>query len=350
MNSKHTKNLTKSFLAIFCAFLMAFSTISVNADSVDALEKKTSDLAGELSDLNSQFNSLNSEIEELATQIEETDEEIEKTELDLAAAKLSADSQYESMKKRIKYMYENGNTSMLELICSARSMGEFLNNAEFVATIAEYDRDMLEQLQSVHTRISDKEKELKEKQSELASAKEQLDAKQGELDSTINSVKSDLSASAKDLEAAKKQEAQTKKPKSEQTSTSDSGSSSNSTSQSSPRSSSASEIALFAGILQCEAGSSDYDALLAVATVIMNRVESSSWPNSVRDVIYQKNQFSPASSGFLNRVLANGPASLCYTVAKDALNGKRLDKVKHCYSFRMAGTASGITIGGNVFF
>jgi len=349
MNSKHTKDLTKSFLAIFCACLMAFSTINVNADSIEELEKKTSDLEGTLSDLDSQLNSLSSEIEELVTQIEETDEEIEQTELDLAAAKLSEDSQYESMKKRIKYMYENGNTSMLELICSARSMSEFLNNTEFVSTIAEYDRDMLEELQSVHTRISAKEEELKEKQSKLASAKETLDAKQGELDSAIGSVKSDLSASTKDLEAA---QAAQKAAGEALTATSSSGSSSNSnsTSQSSSISASASEIALFAGILQCEAGTSNYDALLAVATVVMNRVESSSWPNSVRDVIYQKNQFSPTRSGFLDRVLANGPASLCYTVARDALNGARLNKVKHCYSFRMIGTASGITVGDNVFF
>ena len=78
------------------------------------------------------------------------------------------------------------------------------------------------------------------------------------------------------------------------------------------------DLVLFAAILECEAGSSGYDGLLAVATVIMNRVESPRYPNTLKGVIYQSGQFSPTWNGSLNRVLERGPSSLCYQVARDA--------------------------------
>ena len=98
------------------------------------------------------------------------------------------------------------------------------------------------------------------------------------------------------------------------------------------------DLVLFAAILECEAGSSGYDGLLAVATVIMNRVESPRYPNTLKGVIYQSGQFSPTWNGSLNRVLERGPSSLCYQVARDALNGKRLSSVSGCYQFRAAYT------------
>ena len=100
-----------------------------------------------------------------------------------------------------------------------------------------------------------------------------------------------------------------------------------------------------------EAGSGGYDGLLAVATVIMNRVESPRYPNTLKGVIYQSGQFSPTWNGSLNRVLERGPSSLCYQVARDALNGKRLSSVSGCYQFRAAYTGHiGTIVGGNVFF
>ena len=111
------------------------------------------------------------------------------------------------------------------------------------------------------------------------------------------------------------------------------------------------ELALFAAILECEAGSTDYDALLAVATVIMNRKESPKYPDTITGVIYQSGQFSPTWTGKLDKVLERGAKSLCYTVAQDALNGARHSAVKNCYSFRASYTGhDGIIIGDNVFF
>ena len=94
------------------------------------------------------------------------------------------------------------------------------------------------------------------------------------------------------------------------------------------------DLVLFAAILQCEAGGYNYDGILAVATVIMNRVASPLYPNTISGVVYQR-----------------GPVSLCYQVAQEALGGARLASVSGCYQFRSASTGmSGINVGGNVFF
>ena len=68
------------------------------------------------------------------------------------------------MKKRIKYMYETGNTSLLQIIFSSESMGDFLNKAEFVKNITEYDRNMLDELQKVHELVAKKDSDLKAEQ------------------------------------------------------------------------------------------------------------------------------------------------------------------------------------------
>ena len=79
---------------------------------------------------------------------------------------------------------------------------------------------------------------------------------------------------------------------------------------------------LLAAIIFCEAGNQSYTGKVAVGAVIINRVHSSRFPNTIREVIYQRGQFSPAMSGKLDRVLASGniPSS-CYDAARAALNG-----------------------------
>ena len=125
----------------------------------------------------------------------------------------------------------------------------------------------------------------------------------------------------------------------------------NSTTQKPSAPAETSDLVLFAAILECEAGGGGYDGLLAVATVIMNRVESPRYPNTLKGVIYQSGQFSPTWNGSLSKVLNRGPSSICYQVARDALNGKRLASVSGCYQFRAASTGhSGTVVGGNVFF
>ena len=111
------------------------------------------------------------------------------------------------MKKRIKYMYETGNTSLLQIIFSSESMGDFLNKAEFVKNITEYDRNMLDELQKVHELVAKKDSDLKAEQASLAEMKTNLDQQEQELNDKISSTSGELQASSEALAKAKEAQA-----------------------------------------------------------------------------------------------------------------------------------------------
>lgn len=83
-----------------------------------------------------------------------------------------------------------------------------------------------------------------------------------------------------------------------------------------------STLKLLASIIFCEAGNQLYEGQVAVGAVVMNRVRSDDFPDTVREVIYQKGQFTPAGSGWLDRVVASeGYTDAALQAAKDALAG-----------------------------
>lgn len=110
------------------------------------------------------------------------------------------------------------------------------------------------------------------------------------------------------------------------------------------------DLTLMAAIIYCEAGAESYDTQLAVGAVIMNRIRSVGYPNTLYDVIYQRGQFGPARTGKLARIIAQGKAtSSCYSAAQAALGGA--DNTGGCLHFNdHNGTRDGLVIGGMVFW
>lgn len=110
---------------------------------------------------------------------------------------------------------------------------------------------------------------------------------------------------------------------------------------------SGSELDLLAAIIQCEAGGESHEGKVAVGAVVLNRVRSSSFPNTITGVVYQSGQFSPVSSGILSSVLASGARSDCYEAARDAVNGQ--NPVGDALYFN-SGYGRGIQIGNQHFY
>ena len=109
------------------------------------------------------------------------------------------------------------------------------------------------------------------------------------------------------------------------------------------------DTTLLAAIIQCEAGSECYEGKVAVGAVVLNRVRSGGYANSISGVIYQSGQFGPASNGSLARVLASGNiSSSCRQAAADALAGA--DPTGGKLSFHRANGRDGLVIGNHVFF
>ncbi len=121
------------------------------------------------------------------------------------------------------------------------------------------------------------------------------------------------------------------------------------TTQGSAVSASADDVTLLAAIIQCEAGGCSYAGQLAVGAVVMNRVKSSSFPNTISGVIYQSGQFSPARTGKLASRLARGVSASCRQAAMEALSGK--DNTNGAKYFKYASSGQrGVVYGTVVFY
>ena len=106
------------------------------------------------------------------------------------------------------------------------------------------------------------------------------------------------------------------------------------------------EKELLASLIFCEAGNQPYEGQVAVGAVVMNRIKSSSYPDTMEEVIYQSGQFSPAMSGWLDRVRANqGYTEAAMQAAEDALAGS--NPIGDCLYFSVGGY--GTRIGDHLF-
>lgn len=108
------------------------------------------------------------------------------------------------------------------------------------------------------------------------------------------------------------------------------------------------EVVLLAALIQAEAGNQPYEGQLAVGAVVMNRVRSGAYPNTIQGVISAPGQFGPAATGKVAAIMASGPRAGCMQAAQAAINGETtVGSVTH---FRRAGGIDGIVIGNHVFY
>lgn len=210
------KKVMKVFLALAICFSLA---VPVKATEVDDAKKKADTLQNQKNSAEKEKNSLVAQLEKKVKEMEEVQQkisdketEIKEKEDELVTAKVNENTQYISMKKRIKFMYENGNTQLVEILINAESIGDFLNKAEYINTISTYDRDMLVEYQEVVKDVEEQETALQAEYEELDDMQADIVAKQEELTSLVNdkskeiaSLDSELSttnAKIKELEEA----------------------------------------------------------------------------------------------------------------------------------------------------
>ena len=107
---------------------------------------------------------------------------------------------------------------------------------------------------------------------------------------------------------------------------------------------------LLANLIYCEAGAEPYAGKVAVGAVVINRILSSRYPDTMVGVIYQNKQFSPVGNGRLAYALANNKATAsCYQAADEAMSG--ITNVGHCLYFRTPIEGlTGLSIGGHIFY
>lgn len=358
---------------------------------LDSLKEYQINLSDELTELNNGLQEISNELVDTQDEIAAKNVEIEAAESRIAELTTRSESQYEAMKKRVQYMYENGNQSYLELLLGASSFSDFLNRMEYAKSIYDYDRQELSDYQDTLAELKQQKEDLETAKEELLAAEQTKQEQKSKADSLVAAQQEKISAAKSDVadaeteiadtdaeiarQKAYEEELETQKAKedaarqeeikrqeeelinSQQPAASDNNANPDGTSTGDNTTGSdtsgggtvnASDAAMLAALIQCEAGGESYEGKLAVGSVVMNRVDSSYFPDTVVGVIYQSGQFSPVASGRFAVVLSSGADASCVQAATEVLAGTR---TLNCLYFRRNnGLINGTVIGNHVFY
>ena len=193
--------------ALICSLAIVFSALPVYAtDTIDNLQNQTSALENELKGINQDILTLSEKISDTEMQVELLNSDIDKTQDDLEKAQKNEDQQYEDMKSRIKYMYEHGSATMLEMLFSAENMSDFLNKADFIENLSNYDRKALNNLEDVHQQIADQKADLEAQQASMKDLQNQLQTQQTQLQAKAEATSTNLNEVNAKLQKAKEEE------------------------------------------------------------------------------------------------------------------------------------------------
>ena len=174
--------------------LAAPDTLENIQNQKDNLEDQKSNAQDELSSLQEELNTLISKAAELEDKLISTGQEISQAEENLTAAEEKKEVQYESMKLRIKYMYESGgSTADLEKIFSSGDITSILAQAEYAQQVHEYDRQQLQEYVDTITEIENLQDTLETEMANLESLEVEYETQQEQLNTTISSKKDDIS-------------------------------------------------------------------------------------------------------------------------------------------------------------
>ncbi len=147
-------------------------------EMIDNLNDSKEDMESAVKELDTKLQNISKQISDLENQLTEKQASVDETQAELAAAEEDRQKQYEDMKLRIQFMYENQSTSALEKLLTAGSIAEFLNSAEYIAQISQYDRNMLVKYEETVENIAKMEETLKTEISELEAMKEKVEQEQ----------------------------------------------------------------------------------------------------------------------------------------------------------------------------
>lgn len=383
MKRIHIKRIITALLVLFClSATTVYATVTQDdlddakeqvdnlQQQVDEAEKeldkhndKKDKLEGDLKDLNTNLQTLANELSDLEEQITTKQQEIEVTTAELEAAEQRSDKQYEDMKLRIQYMYENGNVSVFEMFLGSESIADFLNQTEYVASINTYDREKLDEYQELQEEIAVKKTVLEEEEQQLLVLKADMEEKRSEVNTliaatekNISQTKTDIANAEAEMENLEEQlkyweeyerelEAQKLQQDLELWEEIQGMGGSWTSGNYTPLEG---EAYLLAAIIQCESEGEPYEGKLAVGSVVMNRVAHPKFPNTITEVVYQKKQFSPVASGRLSYRLQAGVNDECKRAALEVLGGKITN---NCLFFRtVIPGINGTVIGNHIFY
>ncbi len=139
----------------------------------------------EVEKLDTELNKVNSEYESLVERLDKTNKQLEQAQKELAEATEKREVQYDTLKERIRVMYEEGDIGYLEVLLNADSFSDYLNRMEYINRIMDHDNNLLADFQALEILINEKVNEIEDCKKELESLTAKTAAKKAELDSKV---------------------------------------------------------------------------------------------------------------------------------------------------------------------
>lgn len=185
------KYALKTLTAVALATTMTGMTVF--ADDIDTLKNQRNVAQSEVDSLQNELSYLLIEMNDLELKMSDTQDQITTVSDQLSASEALQAAQYEDMKLRIKYMYEDQSASIMETLVSSESMSEVLNKAEYLQQVYDYDREKLGEMAQTAQQIKDQKTELENEKAELDTYSQQMTEKQATLYATIDEKQGQVS-------------------------------------------------------------------------------------------------------------------------------------------------------------
>lgn len=215
----------KRMIAVMMAGVIGFACFySADASVIKDAKKKKNEAQQNLDNINQQINNIQSEqskvksqmaaydeqlmslltdMELLKTDIDNKEGEIDQAKTDLAAAQEKEQRQYADMKKRIQYMYENGDDTFLDALVESEDISDLLNRVEYVSEVYSYDRELLVAYQETVQQVADLESQLEQELADMEELKQSYDQQEASLNQVINEKKAQIADFDSQLSNAK---------------------------------------------------------------------------------------------------------------------------------------------------
>ena len=175
----------------------AESNLSSVNDKIDQIEEQQRSLQAEIDKVDAKLVQVLVDLKVIKGEIADKKVELKKAESDLAAAKKKEEEQYEAMKTRIRYMYENGDSTFFTALLEANSFADVLNRVEFASKVYDADRNMLVEYQNTKVEVQNLVEKVQQEKEDLEENQESYKKEEKEL----NQIKSEKQASMDDFDA-----------------------------------------------------------------------------------------------------------------------------------------------------
>ena len=157
---------------------------------IDNLENKKEEIEGELDAKNEELVNLMVDVGILEKEIDQNEQQLKQVKKDLKTAQKNEKKQYQAMKKRIKFMYERGDSAVISSLLESKSMADMLNRVEYFNEVYDYDRNLLDNYEKTRKQVEDLKAQVEDEKKELETAKDDLKQQQKQLETAMANLRS----------------------------------------------------------------------------------------------------------------------------------------------------------------